>query len=145
MENKRVFVVLSAAIPKIQKLNTLATKVSAACLRASRADAIAKFITESQSKSIVYGLDCSILTSVVDTELYGEITNSDQHVFIVVAAAIPVRKGMNPVQSRVHSAWTEKDKAEAQFRKLVEKKDINVKNTPCDIHASIIDIKLDKS
>ena len=145
MENKRVFVVLSAAIPKSQKMNTLATKVSATCLRASRADAVAKFITESQADTVVYGLDCAILTSVVDTELNGEIIDGDQNIFIVVAAAIPVRKGMDPVQSRVHSAWTDKTRAEITFQKMVSKKDINVKNIPCDIHASIIEIKLDKS
>jgi len=145
MENRRVFIVVSAAIPKIQKLNTLATKVSAACLRASRADAIAKFISETQPNNIVYGLECSIHTSVVDIELRGEVTDGDQNVYIVVTAAIPVRKGMNPVQSRVHSAWTTRESAESQFRDLVSRKDINVKNIPCDVHASIIEIKLDKS
>lgn len=145
MENKRIFVVVSAAIPKIQKLNTIATRVSAACLRASRADAIAKFIQETQQKNIVYGFECTIHTSVIDVELNGELNDGEQHVYIIVSAAIPIRKGMNPVQSRVHSVWTDRNKAEQKFTEIVSKKDVNVKNILCDVHATIIDIKLDKS
>lgn len=144
MENKRVFVVVSAAIPKSQKLNTLATKVSAACLRASRADSIAKYISETQTDNIVYGLDCSIYTSVIDTELNGTITEGEQIVYVVVAAAIPISKGMHPIQSKVNSVWTDRSQAELQFQKLINQKNVTIKNTTCDIHATIIEIKLDK-
>jgi len=145
MENKRIFVVISVAIPKTQKLNTLATKVSTACLRASRADAIAKFIQESKQNDIVYGFACTVHTSVVDAELIGQLTEGEQHVYIIVSAAIPIKKGMNPVQSRVHSVWTDRNEAERKFTEIVSKKDINVKNILCDVHATIIDIELDKS
>ncbi len=145
MEKKRVFVVISAAIPKSKKMNTLATKVSAVCTRASKADNIAKYISETQSSSIVYGLDCSIYTSVVDVELNGEITEGEQSVYVVIAAAIPIKKGMHPIQSNVNSVWTDKSKVESQLHKMIEKKNVTVKDTLCDIHATIIEINLDKS
>ncbi len=142
-EIKNVFVVLSAAIPTIDKMNTLATKVTAVCLRSSRADGVARMVQENQDE-IIYGLQCKIYTSVVEAQLNGNITNGDQEVYVLVSAAIPTKKGMHPVKSNVHSVCTNEQTAEELFKKKKLEK-LNIRGIACETHVSIIPIRLDKS
>jgi len=146
MEEKarNVFVVLSAAIPTIDKMNTLATKVTAACLRSSRAEAIAQMVKENQGEEIVYGLQCKIYTSVVETQLTGELKDGEQEVYVLVSAAIPLKKGMHPVKSNVHSVCTDQQTAEELFKKK-KVETLHVRGVKCETHVSIIPIRLDKS
>jgi len=142
-EPRNVFVVLSAAIPIIDKMNTLATKVTAVCLRSSRAEAIAQMIKENQEE-IVYGLQCKIYTSVVEAQLNGDVRDGDQEVYVLVSAAIPLKKGMHPVKSNVHSVCTSQQVAEDLF-KIKKVETLQIRGVKCETHVSIIPIKLDKS
>lgn len=140
-----VFVVISAAVPKEEKLNSLAIKVSAVCLRASKAEEIAKVIkTMHPSEEMVYGINCKIITSVIDVQVTGNLDNNQELVYVIVTAAIPIKKASNPVQLNVHSVHTTQSSVEETFKKIQSKESIIVNGIECGQHASIIPMKLDK-
>lgn len=139
-----VFVVVSAAIPAVDKMNSLAVKVSAVCSRASRAEEIARMIRETEPRrSLVYGLDCNIHTSVVECSL-GESVQGDD-VYVITTAAIPRKRHEHPVQSNVRSVHATPQKAEEVFQEIMKRPSINIKGMECEVHATIIPIKLDRS
>lgn len=141
MSEKRVFVVITAAIPKTG-LNSLAAKVSYVCLRASRADNLSQMVQQMQ-KPIVYGIECNIKTSVVDIELTGEYNDNVQEVYVVVATSIPTKKGKNPSRIKIHGVYTDPQKAQ-QVQMEIQGKKTNIKGEDCMIHSSIVPTKLDK-
>jgi len=139
-----VFVVVSAAIPTADKFNALASKVSAACVRASKADTIANIVKLHDQDSIVYGLQCKIITSVVSMELAGDLSDYADTVYVLLTAAIPLQRRMNPIQTNVHSVYVDRNKAEEVFRNL-SGKNITVNGIACQCHVSIVPTKLDRS
>jgi hypothetical protein len=141
-----VFVVISAAIPKEEKLNSLAIKVSSVCTRSSKAEEIAKIIkTTHPSEEMVYGINCKIITSVIDVPITGDLDKDQELVYVIITAAIPTKIGSHPIQLNVHSVHTSQNSVEQTFKKIQSKDSIIVNGINCGQHASIIPIKLNKS
>lgn len=143
MNKSTLYVIISVGIPKREKLNSLIHKVLYVTLFKSRAEKLFKFINDKlKNQTVLYGIECNLYNSIVPVDFYGEL---NEVVYVVVYAAIPKQKGMNPLQCNVHSVYSDRNQVEKIGNELLNKKEIIVKGIECFPHVSIIESKVDKN
>lgn len=134
----KIYIVSVAAVP-YDKLNAMAMKVVGAAFKKPVAETMLAMHQE-KKEDLVYGIKCKLYSSISEMQIADGFKGSE--IYAIVATAIPVEQGKDPVQASIHSIYTSRKEIEDSAKKLMEKNEVVVKGIKCHLHVSMMPVRV---